>query len=147
MTVPASRAALALLLVLPLAAACKKEEPAPPPAPPVAPAATTPAVASVQVGKSIGADRRITSTGSTLGVRDTIYASVATTGSGPAVLVARWTTADGTEVSTDSQSVTLAGPAVTEFHITRPRAWPAGRYRVEILLNGTTAGRSEFEIR
>ena len=138
--------AKALLLLLPLAFACKKDEPAPAP-PAAAPASTTPAVASVNVGTSIGPDKRITSTGTTIGTRDTIYASVATDGNGPATLVARWTTEDGTVVSTDSQRVNLAGPAVTEFHISRPRAWPAGRYRVEILLNGQTAGRSEFEIR
>jgi len=134
-------------LVIPLFAACRKDQPAPPPAPPASPAATTPSVTSVQVGKSIGADKRVTSMGTTFAVRDTIYASVATAGSGTATLVARWTTEDGTEVRTDSQTVTLSGPTVTEFHISRPRAWPAGRYRVEITLNGQPAGRSEFEIR
>ena len=142
-----NRRLLALLLPAVLTVSCKKEPAPPPAAPPAAPAATTPAVASVQVGKSIGADKRITSLGTTLGVRDTVYASVATTGSGTATLVARWSMEDGTAVHTDSQTVTLTGPAVTEFHITRPRAWPAGRYRVELTLNGQPAGRSEFEIR
>ena len=118
---------------------------APPPAPPAA--AATPAVASVQVGKSIGADKRITSGGGTIGTRDTVYASVATTGTGSATLVANWTTADGTRVHSDTQTVNLSGPAVTEFHITRPRAWPAGRYHVEVLLNGQQAGRADYEIR
>ena len=133
-------------LVVMLAGCGRRDQPAPPPPAPPA-AATAPQVASVQVGKSIGADKRISSSGSVLAVRDTAYVSVATTGTGSAMLVANWSMEDGTRVHSDTQSVNLTGPAVTEFHITRPRAWPAGRYKVEILLNGQQAGRADFEIR
>jgi hypothetical protein len=37
--------------------------------------------------------------------------------------------------------------AATEFHVAKPDGWPAGRYRVEIALNGEPAGARDFEVR
>ena len=139
----------ALLLAAGLTAACKKADKAPPAAD-SSPAMQTPAalqVASVDLGKAVDANKRVTSSTDDFGVRDTIYASVATTSSGNGVLVAHWTFEDGQQVEHSEQNVSAAGPANTEFHISKATAWPAGKYRVVITLDGREVGSKDFEIK
>jgi hypothetical protein len=131
--------------------ACKKKEA---PAPPVEAAAPTPtpapafAVQVIEVGKRIGADKRVTAPASTFGRRDTIYVSVATEGAAPSKTVsAKWTYQDGQLVKEQSESIAPTGPAATEFHISKPKPWPAGKYKVEIAVDGTPAGSKDFEIK
>ena len=107
------------------------------------------AVADVELGKSIGADMRVDDNADTdeFAPMDTIYAAVETRGMGNnATLTARWTYQDGQVVDETSQTISPTGPAVTEFHIMKPDGFPAGDYNVEILLNGTVAERSDFEV-
>ena len=121
------------------------------------PPATTPsttassAVTSIDVGKSIDADKRVTSATTTFAPRDTMYVSV-TTQNAPAnaMLTAKWTFQDGQVVDSLTQAVAAAtatgGPTVTEFHLARPSGWPAGRYTVEILLTGQSVGTREITV-
>jgi hypothetical protein len=130
-------------------AGCKKPAPAPPAQETAAPAAPL-AVASIDLGKAIGPDKRVTTPLTTFGLRDTIYASVNTTGAGTnAPIAAKWTYVGVKEITVNesSESVSPTGPAVTEFHITKATPWPAGKYKVEITLNGAPAGTKEFEIK
>lgn len=139
----------ALLLAASFTAACKKADKTPPPADSSAmmtPRATL-QVANVDLGKSIDASKRVVSSSSSFGVRDTIYASVATTGTGNGVLVANWTFEDGQQVDHSEQNVATTGPANTEFHIAKPSAWPAGKYRVVITLDGREVGSKDFEVK
>lgn len=140
-----------------MAAACGKSEPPPPPratAPaPVAPVPPPPAAAAVTVttlelGKQIGADKRVTQPVTSFSPTDTIYVTVLTTGSAPsATLTAKWTYQDGQVVSESSQTIAPNGPAATEFHIVKPDGWPAGTYKVEVSLNGRSTGTKEFEVK
>jgi hypothetical protein len=132
-------------------AACKRAE-TPPPAPPAAAPAPAPApfrVSGVEVGNSISADKRVTSPGATLAPGDTIYASIATVGAAPNVkLDARWTYGDeGQLVSEQTQAIAPTGPANSEFHISKPDGWPAGKYKVEISANGSPVASQEFEVK
>jgi hypothetical protein len=36
---------------------------------------------------------------------------------------------------------------VTEFHISKPDGLPAGKYKVEVLLNGNAAGSKDFTVK
>jgi hypothetical protein len=145
-------------LLAPLA--CKREsapapqtKPASPPA--AAPASPPPAaapapfrVSSVTVGNAIGADKKVVAPSATFAPSDTIYASVATEGASPsAELSARWTYEDGQLVNQESQAIAPTGPANSEFHISKPDGFPAGKYKVEIALNGAPVGTKEFEVR
>jgi hypothetical protein len=128
------------------AGACKKKPPAAdttvtPPAAPAAPLAVT----SVNLGKSLGPDKRVTAETTTFAKNDSVYASVATSGGTGGSLAARWTFQDGQVVDETTQSVG-AGPAVTEFHVSKPSGWPTGSYKVEILLNGAPAQSKEFRV-
>lgn len=142
-------ASFVLLGAAALTGACKKAPPPPPvqeqaPPPPPAPLAVT----TVDLGKGVDADKRISAPATQFGLRDTIYASVATTGvASTATLAAKWTFGTGQLV--DSTSVTIAptGPANTEFHIIKKSAWPVGKYKVSILLNNAVATEKEFEVK
>lgn len=152
MTTRSTRAAFtALILVASLTAACKKTDSGTPAADssPMTPPATATAlqVSSVELGRAIDAERRVTAATDDFGTRDTIYASVATTGSGNGTLTAHWTFEDGQVIEHSEQSVAATGPAVTEFHIAKPTAWPAGKYRVVISLDGREVGNKEFEVK
>jgi len=35
---------------------------------------------------------------------------------------------------------------VTEFHISKPGGWPEGDYKVEVMLNGASAGTKSFKV-
>lgn len=137
------RSLAAVALVAAALAGCKKE--APPPPPVETPAA--PSVSGLTLGSAIGADKAVTAAKETFGVRDTIYVSIATAGTGQNVkLKVVWTF--GTEtVRADSQMLDLAGPAVSEFHISRPRAWPVGTYRVSVTLDDGPAQTRDFAVR
>jgi len=128
------------------AVACKKAPPPPPAAPP--PAAVPVSVSGVSLGKAVGADKSVAQAVTTFGTKDTIYASVATTGtSASATLTAVWTFQTGQVVKTDSQSIAPTGPAHTEFHISKPSGWPVGKYKVSVALNGAPAGAQDFEVK
>jgi hypothetical protein len=134
---------IAITIALPVLTtlACSKSE-APPPAPAAttAPATTLPApvsVSTVALGTAIGADKRVTAATETFSPRDTIYASVETAGSGHAKLRARWSFVKGdktAKVDETALDLDATGPAVNEFHISKPSGWPKGDYKVEICL-------------
>ncbi|HWN82229.1 MAG TPA: hypothetical protein VNM87_09055 [Candidatus Udaeobacter sp.] len=152
---PRSSTSSWLLLMLALAViafpACqKKEKPAaaPPATTPPPANATVPAVTGVELGKAIQANKRVVMAQNTFAPADTIYAVVMTEGiADSATLIARWTYEDGQLVDESTQSIMMSGPANTEFHIMKPNGWPAGKYQVQISLNGTPAKSAEFMVK
>jgi uncharacterized protein YfaS (alpha-2-macroglobulin family) len=142
---------LPLLLVIGLLSACRrdtevKEEVTVPPATEMGPVVLL-RVVDVDVGKSIGPDKRVNDNDETDVFRpnDTIYTSVNTDGSGNGTLSARWMYEDGQVVEEANQ--TVSGAAVTEFHISKPDGFPAGKYKVEIKLNGNVVETEDFEVK
>ncbi len=119
------------------------------PAPEPTPAAVPFAVTTIQLGKAIGSDKKISEPAATFGPQDTIYASVDSEGAAPSVtLRARWTYGDaGQLVNESEQTIAPAGPATTEFHISKASGWPAGKYKVEIWVDGRSVGVQEFEVK
>jgi hypothetical protein len=139
-------------------AACGKKEEAPKPAPAPTPAAVpapAPAPAgvtatTVTVGKSIGADKKVTAAAEAFAKGDTIYASVETTGTGSAMLKAKWTYSKGGQtalVKEDTMTVNTTGPAVNEFHIAKPDGWPLGDYEVEVTIDGKPVATKKFAVK
>ena len=145
--------ALVLVAAVSLAACGKKEPPPPPPTPmPVPTAVPTPApfkVASVDVGKSIGDDKKVKDAATTFGMKDTIYAVVSTQGSAPkATLKARWTFGEkGTLVNEETRDIAPTGPTVTEFHVAKASGWPVGHYKLEVSADGAVAATKEFDVK
>jgi|KBSSwiStaDraftv2_1062776.scaffolds.fasta_scaffold03598_14 hypothetical protein len=145
------RAALLPFLALAISAACSKEAAAPPPA--VSPYAPPPTMAAavkvvdIDVGRAVDMDKRISDKTDSFKPTDTIYVSVGTEGSSSGTtLAAHWTYQDGQVVKHDEASVAPSGAAHTEFHISKPSGWPAGDYKVEVMLNGASAGTKSFKV-
>ena len=143
-----SVAVLALLAAVLLGACSKKEPPPPTPAPTVARTPVPFKVTSVNLGKSIGDDKSIKDVATTFGPHDTVYAAISTEGpAAKATLKARWTFGSkGTLVNEESRDIAPTGPAVTEFHITKPSGWPAGKYSLEVSADGSPVATKEFEV-
>ncbi len=144
---------LVLVAAVSLGACAKKEPPPPLPTPVPAPTAVpTPVpfkVASVDLGKSIGDDKKVKDAATTFGPKDTIYAVVSTEGvAAKATLKARWTYgAKGTLVNEEARDIAPTGPAVTEFHVAKASGWPAGQYKVEVSADGKIAATKDFDVK
>jgi hypothetical protein len=137
------------LAIGPLAACKKAEEPAKP-APAPAAAAKRKAgfrVTGVLIGSGIGADKKVNAPKIVFKPSETIYASVLSDGAAPAASVrVRWTSEDGHVVQESTQNIAPTGPAVTEFHASKPEGWPAGKYKLEVSANGQPAGTLQFSV-
>ena len=150
-----SLAIAAALLATVAVAGCKKKDEAAatmPPATVAAPAPVEPApapmaasVSSVDLGNAVGADNKVTMASTSFAKADTIHASVATDGGG-GKLSAKWTYQDGQVVDSQEKAV-MSGPQVTDFSITKPDGWPAGKYKVEISLDGNVVQSRDFEVK
>jgi len=146
-------AATLLPLLLTGSLACKKAEPPPPP-PVTVPPTTAPApvsVSTVTLGSAIGADKKVVAASEAFGVKDTIYASVETAGTGHARLRALWSFVKGEKTAkVDETTVEFdsSGPAANEFHISKPSGWPKGDYKVEVFLGegGAAAATKAFKV-
>src|SRR5947207_975855 len=105
-------------------------------------------VSDIQVGKSVGADKKVANQTTTFGVRDTMLVAVVTDGAGnDAKLATKWTY-NGKTVKEDSQTISpTGGTTVTNFQIDKKTAWPKGKYTVEVMLNGTSAGTKDIEVK
>jgi hypothetical protein len=104
-------------------------------------------VAEVDLGKGLQADRTIRDETDDFTQRDTVFASVHTTGSAEnQTLTARWTFEDGQVVDERTETISPTGDAHTEFHISQPNGLPKGKYTLIVLLNGTEEERKEFEV-
>ncbi|WEN15317.1 hypothetical protein PY254_01150 [Rhodanobacter sp. AS-Z3] len=104
-----------------------------------------PSAATLQLGTSINANNEVTPGGDTFAPRDSIYASVETSGRG--TLGARWTYQDGQTVHADSKLLEGSGSETTVFMISRPSGFPAGDYKVEISLDNRQVASKDFSIK
>lgn len=108
-------------------------------------------VTSVTIGSAVDASLAISREQRSFKPQDKdIYASVATTGNTDnATLNAKWSYVEGKAqpFSTTSESIATTGPAVTTFKVENPNAWPQGKYKVEISLNGRTVASEDFVVR
>jgi len=105
-------------------------------------------VTDVTLGRSVGGDKAIIDRTDTFKPNDTIYASVATEGSAASVtLRARWSFEDGQLVDESTRAIAPNNRERTEFHISKPDGWPAGKYKLEVFLNDQPAETKSFDVR
>jgi hypothetical protein len=104
-------------------------------------------ISSVELGRRLGSDQRISDATDKFGSRDTIYASVLTNGTAPnATVTARWTYQDQQIVKEDSRTIAPNGTEATEFHISKPSGWPKGKYKFTASVGGSTQSK-DFEVK
>jgi predicted small lipoprotein YifL len=132
---------------------CGRKEAPPADSVAAAPAPVTPAmVTTIETGKTLGADKRITDTTSTFAPNDTMFVSVVTSNaSGSNQLKAVVTFQDGQVVDSSSQTIATptmpGGSSVTEFHLAKPSGWPTGDYTVEVWLDGQSVGSRRLTVK
>ena len=114
----------------------------------IAPASNnTVQIADVALGRGVTADKHIANQSDSFAARDTIYASIHTTGTAPNTnLTARWTFQDGQVVDERTETISPNGDAYTEFHIAKPSGWPAGKYTLHVLVNGQETQTKDFTV-
>ena len=132
-----------LVLALPILASCTKKTESETMTP-----ATAVAVTAVDLGRSIGSDYRVTEKMDTFTPKDVIYATVITRGASPsAVLKATWTFENGQVIDTTERTIAPSGEAATEFHIAKPDGFAAGKYKLEVYLDGNQVQSKTFEVK
>ena len=148
------RSMVVVLALSVLGACAKKEDQAAPQGAGgavVPPASGQPAalqVADVKIGKKIDANKQISDQSDNFSPKDTVYASVHTTGAAQnAQVVGRFTFQDGQVVDEQTASISPTGDAYTEFHIVKPSGWPAGKYTVHVLVNGQEVQTKDFTVK
>ena len=105
------------------------------------------AVTDISLGRSINADLTIKDNTANFRPADIVYASVETKGAAPATLGVRWVFNDNQVVDEGTREIHPTGPTRTEFHMSKPDGLPEGRYRLEVTLNGASAGTKDFEVK
>lgn len=142
---------LALAVVL---GACKKDEVAtadstnPTSATPVTTDSAAFDVGDIDMGRHVGADKKISDKTDDFAPTDTIFASIHTKGGSAATqLMARWTFEDGTVVSEDTQTVAAGADADTEFHIVKKGGWPKGKYTIHVMADGKEVKTKEVTVK
>jgi hypothetical protein len=140
-------------------AGCKKKEEAVAPAPvvtepapapaPVEPAPAPVSATSVTVGNTAAADKSVAAV-STFGVKDKIIVSVKTDAATPAnaAIDAKLTFQDGQVAGQKTANVVAADAGTTNVEFTNTNPWPAGKYKVDVTLNGQPVGMTqEIEVK
>jgi hypothetical protein len=112
-----------------------------------APASVAVRVADVALGKHIGPDKKVTDATDTFAPKDSIFASVHTTGTNSGKITAHWTFQDGQVVDDRSETISGKGDDYTEFHIAKPSGWPAGKYTLHVLVDGTEVQTKDFTVK
>ncbi len=118
-------------------------EPAPPPA-----AAPAVSVTSVTVGTTAAADKSVAPV-AMIGGKDKIIVSVKTDGAATnATLGVKLTYQDGQVAGEQTATLTATGAETTNVEFSKASAWPAGKYRADVTLDGQPAGTTqEFEVK
>lgn len=135
------RTVLAVLATVLLAASCKSTPPLP----------GDLKIGEITTGRILGSDGTITEESRTtlFWTTDKFYVSVATEGSAQNVpLAARWTGPDGKVAAEVPKTISPTGPTTTSFEASPPDGrWPAGDYKVEILVSGASQGSKDINAR
>jgi hypothetical protein len=107
-------------------------------------------VTDITVGRTLAPDDTIAADSQTTSfwTTDTFYVSVATEGSAAsATLKARWTYQDGTVAGESSKTISPTGAMVTALQAASPDRWKEGDYKVEIFIDGASAGSKDLTTR
>ena len=139
-------------------AGCKKKEEAviappvvtePAPAPVMEPAPMPVSTTSITVGNTAAAGKSVAAM-STFGTKDKIIVSVKTDAatSANAAIDAKLTYQDGQVAGQQTATVVAEDAGTTNVTFSNANAWPAGKYKVDVTVNGQPAGMTqEIEVK
>jgi hypothetical protein len=105
-------------------------------------------VVNVMIGKRIGTNNLITEPTFQFAPADTVYVSVGTTGKSDGTnLVAVWHFQDGKMIDSTAKTVSPDGPENNEFHVSAPKGWKPGTYKVTIYSHGDSVDARTFAVK
>jgi hypothetical protein len=143
MTMTNTRFRISLAAFALVAVACSKESAPAADTTTAATAVPTPdmpaalAVIDIDMGRKLDAEKKIADKTDDFMPKDTIFASVHTSGAANnAAVIGKWTFEDGTVVDSTTQMVSPTGDAYTAFHIAKATGFPKGKYTVHIFIDG-----------
>jgi hypothetical protein len=106
-------------------------------------------IVNVDLGKHLQADRDVSDDTDTFAKRDSVYASVLTSGIEPegqrSNIVGRWSFPDGTNVDQKAEGV-AEGSNRLVFFLTRPNGLTAGKYTFRVLVDDREVRSKEFTV-
>jgi len=102
-------------------------------------------VDTIQLGRSLNPDNSVASHTSTFKHNDTVYVAVLTADTGKGTIVAKWSYG-GRVIDEPKKDVSYKGAAATEFHLQSAGGFPPGEYKVEIFVDGVSAGSRSFRV-
>jgi hypothetical protein len=104
-------------------------------------------VSNVMIGRRIGAANHITEPTFQFAPSDTVYVSVATSGSaGPDHLTAAWRAQTGEIVQQSSQPIPAAGQNAA-FQLSQPKGFKPGTYKVVVFLGDDSVDAKVFAVK
>lgn len=113
-----------------------------------APSIGTLEAVALELGTALDADGRVSASTERVRPGDTVHVSLVTVGEAEAAMLAvRWRDATGAEIVADERAISAAGPAVHTFSHKPATPWATGRFDVEVMLGGESAGVRSFEVR
>lgn len=101
--------------------------------------------ATLQLGRSLNPDNSVSTHTTRFKPDDTVYVSILSDEPGYGTITVRWLL-HGQLVSEATREVSYTREAATEFHLQNSGGFPAGSYRVDVLINGQPAGSREFRV-
>lgn len=108
-------------------------------------------VSRIDLGTSVGNDNEVTDKTDSFQPNQTVYASVVTNGNGSGStteIKTRFLDPNGQVVDESTRTIAPgSGQTVTEFHVSKPDGFAAGKYKVEVFLNGAPAKTKDFEVK
>ncbi len=147
---------LASAVLAALAAGGCTRPPAAAPATPALPPATAPApppatrITRVVLGNALGSDHHVLLPRILFAPGDPLYLTVELHGAAPATphrLGVKWTHESSRQrVLEEAKLLQFAGPAYSSFQLSNAHPWPAGLYKVEVMLDGHLAQSRLFEV-
>ena len=102
-------------------------------------------VATLQLGRSLNPDNSVSAHTTRFKPDDTVYVAILSDEPGYGTISVRWLL-HGQLVSEAMREVSYTRAAATEFHLQNSGGFPAGSYRVDVLINGELAGSREFRV-
>lgn len=102
-------------------------------------------VESLQLGRTLNSDNTVNAHTTRFKPDDTVYVSLLSVQPGSGTVTVRWML-NGQTVSEATRDVSYTREAATEFHLQNSGGFPPGSYRVDVLVNGQSAGSRQFTV-
>ena len=109
-----------------------------------------PSIRTIELGKSAGPSLRVTAATTMFTPMDTMYLAVIVANpDADSRLTARWSAADGSVIDSSGQNVERdmgTSSSVTQFRVMHDKAWPVGKYTVDVWMNSVLVGTKMFTV-